>query len=95
VVAKGPHRGQPLSAEGLRRVFRYHREKAGVPAGHPHALRHSFGTALAEAGVDLAVMQALMGHDHVDSAAAYIHLSPAHVRRSFDEARARQRQVGR
>ncbi len=95
VVAKGPHRGQPLSAEGLRHVFRYHREKAGVPAGHPHALRHSFGTALAEAGVDLAVMQALMGHDHVDSAAVYIHLSPAHVRRAFDEARARQRQVGR
>jgi site-specific recombinase XerD len=95
VVAKGPHRGQRLSAEGLRRVFRYHREKAGVAAGHPHALRHSFGTALAEAGVDLAVMQALMGHDHVDSAAAYIHLSPGHVRRSYDEARARQRQVGR
>jgi site-specific recombinase XerD len=91
VVAKGPHRGRPLSAEGLRRVFRYHRERAGVVAGHPHALRHSFGTALAEAGVDLAVMQALMGHDHVDSAAAYIHLSPAHVRRAYDEARARQR----
>ena len=91
VVAKGPHRGQPLTPEGLRRVFRYHREIAGVPAGHPHALRHSFGTALAEAGVDLAVMQALMGHDHVDSAAAYIHLSPNHVRRSYDEARARQR----
>lgn len=91
VVAKGPHRGQRLTSAGLRRVFRYHRERAGVPAGHPHALRHSFGTALAEAGVDVAVMQALMGHDHVDSAAAYIHLSPAHVRRSYDDARARQR----
>jgi site-specific recombinase XerC len=91
VVAKGQHRGQRLSPAGLRRVFRYHRERAGVPAGHPHALRHSFGTALAEAGVDVAVMQALMGHDHVDSAAAYIHLSPAHVRRSYDDARARQR----
>jgi hypothetical protein len=89
-VANRPS-GRPLSAEGLRRVFRYHRERAGVVAGHPHALRHSFGTALAEAGVDLAVMQALMGHDHVDSAAAYIHLSPAHVRRVYDEARARQR----
>jgi len=93
VVAKGPHRGRPLSAEGLRRVFRYHRGKAGVPAGHPHALRHTFGTALAEAGVDLPVMQALMGHDHVDSAAAYIHLSPAHVRRAYDQARARQRAI--
>ncbi len=91
VVAKGAHRGQPLTPAGLRRVFRYHRERAGVPAGHPHALRHSFGTALAEAGVDLAVMQALLGHDHVDSAAAYIHLSPTHVRRAYDDARARQR----
>lgn len=91
VVAKGPHRGQPLSAAGLRTVFRHHRAKAGVPAGHPHALRHSFGTALAEAGVDLAVIQALMGHDHVDSAAAYIHLAPSHLRSAYDAARARQR----
>ncbi len=53
VVAQGPHRGQPLTPAGLRTIFRYHREKAGVPAGHPHALRHSFGTALAEAGTDL------------------------------------------
>lgn len=93
VVAKGPHRGRPLTPAGLRRVFRYHRDKAGVPAGHPHALRHSFGTALAEGGVDLPVLQALMGHDHVDSAAAYIHLSPTHVRRAYDDARARQRSL--
>jgi site-specific recombinase XerD len=91
LVAKGPHRGQPLTPAGLRTVFRYHRGKAGVPAGHPHALRHSFGTALAEAGVDLAVLQALMGHDHVDSSAAYIHLAPAHVRAAYDAARTRQR----
>jgi site-specific recombinase XerD len=91
VVAKGPHRGQRLTPAGLRTIFRYHRQKAGVPAGHPHALRHSFGTALAEAGVDLAVLQALMGHDHVDSSAAYIHLAPAHVRAAYDAARAHQR----
>src|SRR5258708_257725 len=97
IVAKGPHRGQPLTAAGLRRVFRYHREISGVAAGHPHALRHSFGTALAEAGVDLPVLQALMGHDHVDSSAAYIHLAPAHVRAAYDAARDRQRawQAGR
>ena len=91
VVAKGPSRGQPLTPAGLRTIFRYHRGKAGVPAGHPHALRHSFGTALAEAGVDLAVLQALLGHDHVDSSAAYIHLAPAHVRAAYDAARQRQR----
>lgn len=94
VVAKGPNRGRPLTAEGLRAVFRYHRSRSGVRAGHPHALRHSFGTALAEAGVDLAVIQALMGHDHVDSSARYVHLAPAHVRAAFDDARAHQRRQG-
>jgi site-specific recombinase XerD len=54
-------------------------------------------TALAEADVDLPVLQALMGHDHVDSSAAYIHLAPAHVRAAYDAARDRQRawQAGR
>ena len=91
VVAKGPNRGQPLTPAGLRTIFRYHRHLSGVTAGHPHALRHTFGTVLAEAGVDLAVMQALLGHDHVDSTAAYIHLAPTHIRKEFDAARARQR----
>jgi integrase/recombinase XerD len=91
VVAKGPNRGQPLTPAGLRTIFRYHRNKAEVPAGHPHALRHTFGTALAEAGVDLAVMQALLGHAHVDTTARYIHLAPTHVKAEFDAARDRQR----
>jgi site-specific recombinase XerD len=91
VVAKGPNRGRPLTPAGLRTVFRYHRGRSGVAAGHPHALRHSFGTALAEAGVDLSVIQALMGHDHVDSSAAYIHLAPSFLREEFDAARARLR----
>jgi len=91
VVAKGPNRGRPLTPAGLRTVFRYHRARAGVPAGHPHALRHTFGTSLAEAGVDLAVMQALLGHAHIDTTARYVHVAPAHVRAEFDAARDRQR----
>ena len=91
IVAKGPNRGQPLTPAGLRTIFRYHRALADVPAGHPHALRHTFGTALAEAGVDLAVMQALLGHAHVDTTARYVHLAPTHVKAEFDAARDRQR----
>ena len=91
LVAKGPTRGQRLSPAGLRTIFRYHRGIAGVGAGAPHALRHTFGTALAEAGVDLAVMQALLGHAHVDTTARYIHLAPTHVKAQYDAARTRQR----
>jgi site-specific recombinase XerD len=91
IVAKGPNRGQPLTPAGLRRIFRYHRELTGITAAHPHALRHTFGTALAEAGVDLAVMQALLGHAHIDTTTRYVHLAPTHVKAEFDAARRRQR----
>jgi site-specific recombinase XerD len=91
IVAKGPTLGQPLSEAGLRTVFRYHRGLTGIVGGHPHALRHTFGTALAEAGVDMAVMQLLLGHAHVNTTARYIHLAPAHVKAEFDDARARIR----
>lgn len=95
LVAKGPHRGQPLTPAGLRTIFRYHRELTGVTGGHPHALRHTFGSVLAEAGVDLAVMQALLGHAHVDTTARYVHLAPAHVKAEFDAARERLRAQNR
>lgn len=91
LVAKGSNRGQGLTSAGLRTIFRYHRELTGVAGGHPHALRHTFGTTLAEAGVDLAVIQALLGHAHVETTARYVHLAPAHVKAEFDAAHERLR----
>ena len=71
VVARGPHREQPLTPAGLRRVFRYHREISGVTAGHPHALRHSFVTHLTEDGVDRRFIQVQVGHECDSSTAIY------------------------
>lgn len=90
LVAKGKTRGQPLTPAGLRTIFRYHREISGAAEAHPHALRHTFGSSLAEAGVDLAVMRELLGHAHVNTTARYIHLAPAHVKAEYDAARKRQ-----
>lgn len=90
LVAKGKTRGQPLTPAGLRTIFRYHREISGVAQAHPHALRHTFGSTLAEAGVDLSVMRELLGHAHINTTARYIHLAPAHVKAEYDAARKRQ-----
>jgi len=38
-------------------------------------------------------MQALLGHAHVDTTARYIHLAPVHVKKEFDAARERQRDL--
>jgi len=75
--------------EGLRRLFRYHRKQADVLAGNPHQLRHTYGTNLAQAGVDAHVLRDLMGHANLDSTLVYIHLTAGHLRAEYDQAVAR------
>jgi site-specific recombinase XerC len=56
VVLKGPTRGQPLTSAGLRTIFRYHRGRADVAAGHPARaaahLRHRAGRGRRRPGGD-------------------------------------------
>jgi integrase len=56
--------------------FRTLVHKAGLK-GHIHALRHSFGSQLASAGVSIYVIRDLMGHSNVATTQIYAHLSPA------------------
>jgi site-specific recombinase XerD len=49
---------------------------AGVPGRHyPHKWRHTYATELVRAGVDIHVVQRLLGHDHIASTVGYLHLA--------------------
>ncbi len=63
VVLRGPTAGRPLTEAGLRSLFR------------PHRLRHTYGTELAAAGIDLLVLRDLIGHVSPETTAAYVHVS--------------------
>lgn len=88
VVLRGPTRGQPLTEAGLRKVFRTHRERSGATRVRPHRLRHTYGTELAAAGVDLLVLRELMGHHSPETTARYVHLSSDALAAEYAAARA-------
>jgi site-specific recombinase XerD len=75
VVLKGKNRGSPLTAAGLRSLFRYHRKISGVTQANPHRLRHTFGIEMVRAGVKLATLQKMLGHTHIETTMRYINLS--------------------
>jgi integrase/recombinase XerC len=88
VVLRGPTTGRAMTEAGLRRIFRTHRARSGATRVRPHRLRHTFGTELASAGIDVLVLRDLMGHAHVETTAAYVHLAPETV--AAEWARAKQ-----
>lgn len=89
VVLRGPTAGGPLTEAGLRKIFRSHRASSGATRVRPHRLRHTYGTELAAAGVDLLVLRELMGHASPETTAGYVHLSADAIAAEYATARAK------
>jgi len=64
--------GQPMTTRQLNRLFHETADAAGIKkAVTLHALRHSFATHLLERGTDIRIIQALLGHEKLDTTARY------------------------
>lgn len=70
-------KGKRISAGEVGEIVKAATERAQV-AGRvtPRTLRHTFGTHLMDAGVDLAVIASLMGHRTPNETGIYLHVLP-------------------
>ena len=83
-------RGLPIDRAQFYVELREIAGKAGIPPERcrPHALKHSLGTHLAEAGVPVQIIQRRLGHRNIKNTMIYLSLADGLVDRAVEEAAA-------
>lgn len=71
-----PRNNDPISMSSLQRTFRDIVRQSGIQKkASIHTLRHSYATHLLERGIDLQVIQRLLGHTSLKTTTIYTHLT--------------------
>ena len=80
------HHGRRLSQTAIRKELARSAEAAGIGHVTPHQLRHTYATALVNAGVSLQALMALLGHVSAEMSLRYAHLFDSTVRAEYERA---------
>ena len=79
-------RGAHLTRTMILIMVKRQAEEAGIKkTTSPHTFRHSFATALLQGGADLRSIQAMLGHEKIDTTLVYTHISNEQLRKAILE----------
>jgi len=73
-----------MDGANLRRAFRKAVKNSGIEHFRFHDLRHTFGSRLAQRGVDLFTISRLMGHKDVNTTMRYLHHSTETLKKGIE-----------
>jgi len=69
--------GRTIDGSALRRRYKRARDRAGLRPLRWHDLRHTFGSLLVAAGLDVVTVKDAMGHADLKTTERYLHAKPA------------------
>ncbi len=70
------YRSEPLTSRSVQRIIEMFRKFLKIGRNiTPHKIRHSFATHMLNSGVDLRIVQELLGHKTLSSTEKYTHVS--------------------
>ena len=78
--------GHRIGANRLRKELDRAAKSAGIGHVTPHQLRHTYATALVNAGVSLQALMAILGHVSAEMSLRYGHLFDTTVRAEYERA---------
>ena len=79
-------RGAHLTRTMILIMVKRQAEEAGIKKTiSPHTFRHSFATALLQGGADLRSIQAMLGHEKIDTTLVYTHIRNEQLRKAILE----------
>lgn len=82
----GPNKGEPLNYRAAYNVIERIRKKTQFDVS-PHMLRHTYATELHEQGVEVSIIQKLLGHAHVQTTIqTYVHPTDETIRTEWQKA---------
>lgn len=73
---------KPLTTRNIQKIVKKLAAKAEITKKvTPHTMRHSYATHLLESGTDIRIIQALLGHENLNTTQLYAHVSTAQLKK--------------